>query len=58
MGCVFMLASGHGIGLIIALGADFWVCLYWAGVFFLSFYFFSEFSESVVPVYCLTGNVL
>lgn len=56
MGCVVILVTGHGIWLISALGADFWVCLYWVCAFFLGFYFFSEFPESVMLVYLLSDR--
>lgn len=46
-----ILASG--IGMIINLGADFWICLSWLGVQFLGFCFFSGLSVSVMVVYCL-----
>jgi hypothetical protein len=39
-----------GFGVIIGLGADFWICLCWVGVLFFSFCFLSAFSECVMAV--------
>ena len=44
--------SGRIAGLIIGLGADFWFCLCWVGVFFLGFCLLSGFWDSVMALCC------
>lgn len=40
---------------IIGLGTNFWICLYWVAVLFVGFCFLFGFKESMLSVPCLVG---
>lgn len=39
--CYYTCVYTSGFGVIISIGANFWVCYFWLGIFFLGFCFLS-----------------